>query len=145
MQNCRMDYITGWHLFAGGMQFVGAPLAGDSVQGVPGRTLSQSSLRLVIFRQFANKTRHKLWRVQSNAHSLISTASNHHLYRYLLKTTFANPYSLANDRLLCSASYSWGCAKNDVVPPKDGPFGVRMMSDMFGGNVTPQTLRKGRE
>jgi len=30
-----------------------------------------------------------------------------------------------------------------VVPPKDGPFGVRMMSDIFGGNVPPKTHPKG--
>jgi len=36
---------------------------------------------------------------------------------------------------------------NDVVPPKDGPFGIRTMTDIFGGNVSPnpRPRKKGRE
>jgi len=30
-----------------------------------------------------------------------------------------------------------------VVPPKDGPFGVRTMSDIFGGNVPLIHTKRG--
>jgi len=32
---------------------------------------------------------------------------------------------------------------NDVVPPKDGPFGVRTMSDIIWGKCAPKTPQKG--
>ena len=32
---------------------------------------------------------------------------------------------------------------NDVVKPKDGPFGVRTMSDIIWGKCAPKTTKKG--
>jgi len=34
---------------------------------------------------------------------------------------------------------------NDVVPSKDGPLGVRMMSDIIWGTVPQKPTQKGRE